>query len=233
MVHAFIFLSLSLAHPGAPTKTAKPLVGYNLPDAQLACVKIQGYYNKISTFRASFKQVFTKRFHGAQKPEKGILFIKKPGKMYWEYQKPEKKYFIIDGKRAWVYEPASKQALWKNIQDSSLPTPVKFLWGKGNLVAEFNIKLIPRSKFGGKGLTVLKLVPKKRSPHYRSVLFVHNTKGAVVSSIVYDHDGNKNQITFSNMKLNTKIPDSRFSFKPPKGVQVLQASGKPEKPARK
>jgi outer membrane lipoprotein carrier protein len=206
------------------TKKTNPLKGYNLPDSQLSCLKIQSYYNSIKTFKSSFKQVFTKRFHGAQKPETGLVFIKKPGKMMWQYLKPEKKLFIVNNKKVWIYEPANKQAIWSDIKSSSLPAPVKFLWGKGNLIGEFNVKLLHKSKFAVKGTKVLKLVPKKRSPHYRSVLFVFTAKGAVLQSIVYDHSGNKNQIIFSKIVLNKTIKDKKFNFKPPKGVQILHAS---------
>ena len=53
--------------------------------------------------------------------------------------------------------------------------------------------------------------------------------GAVVSSLVYDHEGNKNQITFSEITMNKPIDDKKFVFTPPKGVQVLQAGE--DKPA--
>jgi outer membrane lipoprotein carrier protein len=232
-----LLASIIAVGPTAKIKKKDILKGFNLPDAQLACISIQGYYNNIKTFKANFKQVFYKKFHGAQKAEYGVVYVKKPGKMAWEYTKPEKKFFIIDSKKVWIYEPSQKQALWRDIKDSSLPAPVKFLWGKGDLINNFHVKLIAKSKFGGKGKSVLKLVPKKQSPHYRSVLFVLTPKGAVLESIVYDHSGNKNRIIFSKISLNTKIKSSRFKFIPPKGVQVLyagmQASKKNLKPKKR
>ncbi|MDA3864333.1 MAG: outer membrane lipoprotein chaperone LolA [Deltaproteobacteria bacterium] len=218
-----LFLIMNLL-PAAKEKESNKLGGYNLPDAQLACLKIQKYYNSIKSFKSKFKQVYYKRFYGPQKPETGELFLEKPGKMAWEYKKPEKKFFIVDGKKVWIYEPANKQVLWRKLGESNLPTPVKFLWGKGNLVREYNVKLIPKSKYATPDTRVLKLVPRKKSNHYRSVLFVFDKNGAVKQSIVYDHNGNKNRIYFSKIKLNQKIKSSKFNFKPPKGVQVLHAS---------
>lgn len=220
----FTVLAITIISTNAYSqKKTEDTTGYNLADAQLVCLKIQAYYNKIKTFKSNFRQVFTKRFHGDQKPESGVLYITKPGKMTWEYTSPEKKYFIVDGKKAWVYEPLNKQALWKNISDSGLPAPVKFLWGKGNLIAEFNVKIVKNSKFAGKNETVLKLVPKKRSPHYKSVLFVTDSSGAVKQSIVYDHEGNRNRIYFSSIVLDKTIPESTYIFKAPKGVMVMEA----------
>lgn len=211
------------AKPAASVESEEDLKTYDQSDALAALGQVQNYYNKIITFQAKFKQVFTKKFHGDQPEESGIVYIKKPGFMLWDYLKPSKKIFLIDGKKAWMYEVDSQQALWRDIKDSSLPTPVKFLWGQGKLTDEFHVKLIPNSKFAGKGQRVLKLLPKKRSPHYKSVLFVIDTQGAVAASLVYDHEGNRNRIDFSNIETNKPIEDKKFSFTPPKGVQVLQA----------
>jgi len=215
--------------PAKPAEAEEDLKTYNLADAMTAITTTQNYYNKITTFQAKFKQVFSKKFHGDQPAESGVIYIKKPGFMLWDYLLPDKKMFLIDGKKAWMYEPSSKQALWRDVKDSSLPTPVKFLWGQGKLTDEFHVKIVPNSKFAGKNQKALKLLPKKRSPHFKLVMFVVDVQGAVVSSIVYDHEGNKNQITFSEINLNKTIENKKFAFTPPKGVQVLQAGE--EKPS--
>ncbi len=212
-----------------PAEPEEDLKTYNLPDALAAITLTQNYYNKINTFQAKFKQVFSKKFHGDQPAESGVIYIKKPGFMLWDYLAPDKKMFLIDGKKAWMYEPTSKQALWRDVKDSALPTPVKFLWGQGKLTDEFHVKVVPNSKFAGAGQKALKLLPKKRSPHFKIVMFVVDAQGAVVSSLVYDHEGNKNQITFSEISMNKPIDDKKFVFTPPKGVQVLQAGE--DKPA--
>ena len=238
----FLFTPLTQTPP-APKPAAPPAVTpakpaaepeedlktYNLADALAAITTTQNYYNKITTFQAKFKQVFSKKFHGDQPAESGVIYVKKPGFMLWDYLAPDKKMFLIDGKKAWMYEPSSKQALWRDVKDSSLPTPVKFLWGQGKLTDEFHVKIVPNSKFAGPNQKALKLLPKKRSPHYKLVMFVVDAQGAVVSSLVYDHEGNKNQITFSEIQMNKLIEDKKFTFVPPKGVQVLQAGD--EKPA--
>lgn len=207
----------------APAEPDEDIKTYDQADALAALGQVQNYYNQVKSFQAKFKQVFTKKFHGDQPEETGIVYIKKPGYMLWDYLAPSKKMFLIDGKKAWMYEPESKQALWRDVKDSSLPTPVKFLWGQGKLTDEFHVKLIPNSKFAGKNQRVLKLLPRRRSPHYKSVLFVIDSRGAVAASLVYDHEGNRNRIDFSAIETNKPMDDKKFMFTPPKGVQVLQA----------
>src|SRR2546423_11276810 len=38
--------------------------------------------------------------------EAGAAYFRRPGKMRWEYQSPEKNLFLVDGKTAWFYVPA-------------------------------------------------------------------------------------------------------------------------------
>ena len=45
------------------------------------------------------------------------MWVAKPGKMRWDYAKPEKKYFISDGTTLWVYEEAAHQAIQQSLKD--------------------------------------------------------------------------------------------------------------------
>ncbi|MEJ2100325.1 MAG: outer membrane lipoprotein carrier protein LolA [Desulfobacterales bacterium] len=39
----------------------------------------------------------------------GKVYIKYPGKMRWEYEKPDRQIFITDGEKLWVYRPDDNQ----------------------------------------------------------------------------------------------------------------------------
>ncbi|RPJ55897.1 MAG: outer membrane lipoprotein carrier protein LolA, partial [Acidobacteria bacterium] len=68
---------------------------------------LEGKYQSLNSFSATFRQ----RYENAEQvlEESGVLIIKKPGKMYWEYKKPAAKYFVVDGRKSWFYVPADKQ----------------------------------------------------------------------------------------------------------------------------
>src|SRR5713101_8313355 len=38
--------------------------------------------------------------------EAGTAYFRRPGKMRWEYESPDKNLFLVDGKSAWFYVPA-------------------------------------------------------------------------------------------------------------------------------
>ena len=199
-------------------------IPYNTKEALQLVRLMETHYARVGSMRISFEQTYVKRFHGPQGTEKGRILIKRPGKLLWEYTSPRKKLFVIDGKKLWIYEPDNRQVFWSEVRESALPASVRFLWSKVSLADEYDVKYIPRSKFGGPGLKVLKLKPKKRSPHYRYVLFVIDGQGRVHKSIVYSHQGDKNIVVFKNTSENVSVKDDLFRFTPPKGVQVIHAA---------
>jgi outer membrane lipoprotein carrier protein len=214
---------------GGQSASAGPPKGYNKAFDILTAAKIQAYYAKIKDFKAAFTHIYYKRYHGKQKPRYGYLWVKKPGKMYWRYDAPQKRHFICDGKRIWIYTPGDKQVLWRKVARSQLPSAVKFLWGSGQILKEFYIKILHNSKYGGKGKTVLRLQPIKPTSHYTHILFVIEPAGKtakVTETLVYDSLGNKNHYIFRKPKLNTGIQSTRFNFAPPKGVRVIHATRK-------
>ena len=76
------------------------------------------------------------RGSGMERTESGTLWLKKTGKMRWEYRSPQK-LFVSDGKDAWFYVPADRQArktAAKKLED--VRSPLAFLLGKTKLEKE-------------------------------------------------------------------------------------------------
>ncbi len=186
---------------------------------------VQKYYNNTKDFKAKFKQIYAKAYHGPQKPRFGYLWVKKPGLMRWDYVSPRKKQLICDGKKIWIYVPGDKQVFWRDLKSSALPTAISFLWGQGNIVNDFHVKVLARSKYERPGTAVLKLVPKVANSNFKHVLFVvNNTTGMVQESVLFDLLGNRNHYVFTQAQANTGVRASRFRFTPPPGVRVIKAS---------
>src|SRR5690606_24548164 len=111
--------------------------------------------------QAKFRQEFENVTFGNKSISDGKVFIEKPGKMRWDYAKPEKKYIISDGTTLWIYEETFKQAYKADLKNQLLPVAITFLYGKGDLAADFTPALDTSGKYGAKGDVVLKLTPKQ------------------------------------------------------------------------
>src|SRR6185295_13512984 len=86
---------------------------------------VQRYYDGAKDLHARFEQQLTTAM-GTKKRAAGELWFKKPGRMRWDYSKPEKKMMIADGQTLWVYEPEDEQAFKQELKSSNLPDSVAF-----------------------------------------------------------------------------------------------------------
>jgi outer membrane lipoprotein carrier protein len=209
----------------APAATAKPApvaAPAREPTAAKVVEQLQKVYEQTTAIKAKFAQTLTGPT--GKRQATGTVSLKKPGKMRWDYEKPEKKLFVADGTTLWVYEPEDEQAFKQSLSSSQLPTQVSFLFGRGKLLEEFEVSYLTGQTFGAPGDYVLKLVPKVATAQYRHLVFVVSpTTHMVQETVLYDQQGGTNHIVFSALELNPKsgVDDSRFSFTPPANTKII------------
>jgi outer membrane lipoprotein carrier protein len=191
------------------------------PPAGEVLTKVQKYYDATKDLHAKFDQVLESGV-GTAKKASGDVWLKKPGRMRWDYVKPEKKLMVADGQTLWVYEPEDEQAFKQDLRSSTLPAQVSFLVGQGRLSDEFDATVVHPAGVGEPSEVVLKLVPKTASAAYRYILFVVDPKtGQVRQTVIYDQQGGTNRLTFSAVEQNRGVDDAKFKFTPPAGTKIL------------
>src|SRR5256884_9823376 len=95
---------------------------------------LQKKYDTIKDFSADFVHAYQGGVLRKQITERGRLLVKKPGKMRWEYTKPEEKLFVSDGLKMYSYLPQDKQVIVSSVpSEGETTTPALFLAGKANL----------------------------------------------------------------------------------------------------
>jgi outer membrane lipoprotein carrier protein len=213
-----LFMALAAHAQKAPPRLA----------AKDVVAKMQRFYEAIADLKADFKQEIASPTTGRTKTSYGVVKLKKPGRMRWDYAKPEKKHFICDGTTLWVYEPEDQQAFRQEIKASNLSAAVTFLAGKGKLSDEFDFEAVPDGTYGPKTDYAIKLTPKQPQAQFKSIVLVVDPQSfQVKQSLVQTQDGGQSRVWFTGVELNKKIPDSVFKFTPPPGVRVIVAgSGK-------
>lgn len=209
--------------PAAAVAPPPPAVAAKLDAAQTKALvaKVQQFYDSTKDLRAHFDQQIESSI-GAVKKASGDMLLKKGGKMRWDYTKPEKKLMVADGTTLWVHEPEDQQAFKQELRGSTMPLSVAVLIGEAKLAAEFDI--VPAEKITvADGEAALQLSPKAPSSAYHHLVFVVDAStGQVKQTIIFDHQGGKNRMTFSAFELNKGIEDARFKFSPPAGTKIIQ-----------
>lgn len=186
---------------------------------------IQQSYDGIKDLKAHFVQESMVKSWSATQMQKaeGIVCFKKEGKMYWDYQQPTPQKIISDGKEWWFYEPEDKQVTVSKVS-TGLQSQISadLLSGKADLKRDFQVKLITSQAERDKGRLVLELTPRKpQSNLKRVVLRIDKKNFQIYQTEVYDLFDNLTRITFSQIEINTNLPDTLFTFTPPSGVEIL------------
>jgi len=215
-----ILLSLFLALAGeAPVAQPARL---ELP---VVVEKVQKKYDGAADFRAAFNQTLTNATFKRRTSSTGEVLLKKPGRMRWNYKTPETKTYVSDGDVLWLYEPEDKQAFKQDLKGSQLPAALAFLTGKGKLSEEFDIAIAKDPPVGTSRDYVLALSPKQPQAQVKSLLFVVDPDTFFVrETFIVDAQGNTNDILFSDVKINVRLPESTFHFTPPAGVRIVDTN---------
>jgi outer membrane lipoprotein carrier protein len=211
----------------APTASAVP------SNAAEVVERVQQFYAGIKQVSARFRQSVTNDTFGSTKTSDGAVWIMKPGKMRWDYLEKKKgdvvevkKSFISNGTYLYVVEHDNKQVVKKNLERDLMPVAVSFLYGKGDLKAEFNPEIDATGKYGEKGDIVLRLTPKQPSAQYKNLYLVVSPKDFHVSqSVIVDSSNNVNHFRFFTPDFTKPIKDGYFEFDPAsvKNYRVIDA----------
>jgi outer membrane lipoprotein carrier protein len=192
--------------------------GENLPPVEYVLKELEKRYTG-SQYSAEFLQESTIKTMEITDFAQGRLYVRHPGMMRWEYQKPERQVIVTDGRQLWIFRP----------QDNLVMTgsaPAFFRDGKG---ASFlsDIGLI-RKKFQitmaraeGEYLYELRLTPVEQTLNISEVrLFVTPRSYNIVRIVTMSPYGDDTRIDIINPQFNVSLEPSLFSFDIPPGADV-------------
>jgi outer membrane lipoprotein carrier protein len=184
---------------------------------------VEATYGKIQDLKADFSQTAHNKSLGQDIKAEGVVYLKKGGKMRWDYKTPAPQQIVSDGKSLWVYTPELNQVN-KGEAPKALAGPAgSFLAGLGKVRDEFTVRFLnPASKLDAQGRPVLDLTPKAPTPLLtRLVLAVDPKDWIVRQAVIYDQLQNTVTMTFSKPSINSGLADTLFVFTPPKGAAVV------------
>jgi outer membrane lipoprotein carrier protein len=184
---------------------------------------VEDRYNRTQTLQVAFAETYTN--HGRKHTENGELFLRKPGRMRWEYKIPAGKIFGSDGKFLYSFLPDKnlfEKASMKGAED--MRAPLAFLLGKLQFDKEFSKY---RTGPDGRGSTFITGTPKSDKLPYSEVTFLIDPDYTIRWLNVRGVDGSQLDFAFSAEKRNTPIAESMFKFAPPAGVIYSDVSQNP------
>src|SRR5262249_48598285 len=191
--------------------------------AQNLAQALQRKYDSVKDWSADFSHAYRGGVLRKQIVERGRVLVKKPGKMRWQYTTPEEKLVVTDGVKMYSYIPQDKQVIVNSLPPThEATTPAMFLAGKGNLVRDSSSSLVQAPDGAPPGTTALKLIPKSAQREYDWLIVEVDERSLELRGLVtVDAQGGQSSFLFTNLKENAGLADKDFTFKIPRGVDVV------------
>lgn len=183
---------------------------------------VDEHYNALKSLKASFTEIY--QGPGVTRNESGTLWLKKPGRMRWEYRQPREKLFLADAHMAYFYVPGERQARKTEIKNlDDIRSPIRYLLGKTKLEKELEgLSLAPDVAPLQNGDTVLRGVPKAMRDRVSDVVLEVSPAHQLVRILIHEADGSSTDFRFSQIEENVPVQNSLFRFTPPPGVETIQ-----------
>jgi len=214
----FLF-SVVLATTFALTLSASPAPQ---TDVKATAEAVDQHYNRLKSLKSLFIETY--QAPGISRTESGTLWLKKPGRMRWEYKEPREKLFLADSHTAYFYVPGERQARKASIKNlDDIRSPLRYLLGKTKLEKELNgLSLAPDVAPLQPGDVVLRGVPKSMADRISDVVLEISPSHQIVRIRILEVDGTTTDFRFSQIEENVPVQDSLFRFTPPPGVETIQ-----------
>jgi len=184
-------------------------------------------YSHVTSMRADFVQEVSDPMVGGDTPSRGEFLQQRPARFAMRWSQPKGDLILSDGQFLWVYLPSSTPHQVVRTRLTGKPGE------SGDVVAEFlehprerfSVAYVRADHAGGRDADVLALTPLERNTAYTRVLVWVDRQDSLVRKVeIGEASGAVRRITFERLRTNVRIPPSLFTFTPPTGVRVVDAS---------
>jgi len=191
-------------------------------DVKAEAAAVDNHYNHLHSLQAEFTEFYVGS--GMDRVESGMLWLKKPGKMRWEYRSPREKLFVSDGKDAWFYVPGDHQARKTPVRQlDDLRSPLALLLGKTKLAKELDaLSLAPDIAPLTPGDVILRGVPRQLAERVSGIVLEITSDHQIARIVVNEVDGSSTEYRFTEQKEDVPVADGRFQFHPPPGTETVE-----------
>ena len=216
------------------------------PEAAAAARALEARYHDAKTLQAIFLERYSDSRQGLQ-AESGKVYFSRPGRMRWEYEAPEQKLFISDGKTVWFYVPSDRTVTRAPMKQSTdWRTPLALLTGKAKLSQLCERLNLSAQTPGAQGNVVLSCRPRGEKAKSKDkdkdasqtnldasiapideqfdevLLEVNPGTGELADVRVLQPGGIELEYRFGNWQENQPLPEALFHFQAPPGVAIVE-----------
>jgi outer membrane lipoprotein carrier protein len=184
--------------------------------------QFESSYHAVRTIRADFTQTYVSG--GRTRIESGVVYFARGGLMRWDYQRPQAKLFLSDGKALSLYVPEEKQLTRSPLKASDdIRVPFRLLLSRLELRRVFSrLEFAPDTLEHQPADRVLRGYPKKAlQEDYQQVLMVISPQFDIRRLLVILPDQSTMEFDFDHIERDVSLSPSLFRFTAPPGTEVI------------
>ncbi|MGE4370203.1 MAG: outer membrane lipoprotein chaperone LolA [Burkholderiaceae bacterium] len=171
----------------------------------------------IDTVRSASGEFTQQREQAQSGPQTGTFSFERPGKFRWHVKKPYEQLIVSNGKTVYQYDPDLMQVTERSVDQSIGASPAAILFGSGSLEQAFTLSTLPSAQ----GVQWLRAKPRSTDAGFAH-MDIGFQNGLPVRLLLLDAFGQTTRIDLANVKPNTALDASTFTFTPPRGVDVVK-----------
>lgn len=181
---------------------------------------VERRYNRPKTIQFHFEQSLA---GGGRmtRSESGMVYLSRPGRMKWDYERPAGKFFLVDGKNVYYFSPSARRVERSPVKNSAdLRTPLALLMGRLDFRQHFKEF---RSRPDGANVAIAALPRSNKAP-YDLVEFVVAPDRQIVALKVTGQDKSVMNFVFKDEKSNVPFAPGLFELAVPGGATVVDVN---------
>ena len=185
--------------------------------------RVQVTYDRMQALTADFEQIATLKSINRQQFSSGRLYIEKPHRIRWEYNKPERQTILYDGSTLRIYTPKRRQLLQSAVDESTRSNvALLFLAGVVKLRDVFAITALPETETTQ---TLIRLLPRSRLAGFTELRAAINPRSYFIEGLwIHDPIGNHTEIRLSSLTAHAALPAHTFALDLPPDTEILSPS---------
>jgi outer membrane lipoprotein carrier protein len=174
------------------------------------------YSNK--TFQADFFQQSVLKALDIRQSAGGFVIFSHPGKMYWQYNFPDKQEIITDAHTVWIYSHEDNQVTIASAGDYFKEgSGGSFLSNIGSISKNYEIK---SKEIEEPGKKILVLTPVEKGAISEIEVTVLAENGKIISVKTINQSSDETVLNFKNEEFLNEIDENIFKFTPPENASI-------------
>lgn len=183
-----------------------------------AAAQLRKQLDAMNTLQGDFVQTTYDKKGVEQETSSGNFMLMRPGKFYWKTLEPMQQLLVSNNKTIWLYDPDLETVNERAFTDDLRETPALLLSSDiEQLRKSFTVTRDEKDTSAEK----YTLTPKVTDGMFQYLTLVFKAN-QLAEFAIQDSLGQLTRCVLTNVQRNKTLPEEKFFFQPPEGVEILK-----------